>query len=643
MRVKIWNAAGVTGLALLATMGWGSGRAKATLELAAAARSQAAENANAEALYRDHCAACHETGASRAPTRAAMGQLTADQIRYALTSGKMKTQGAELTRVQVDAMVLFLAGTAAPKAATNNTCGASAAVPADALSRPHWSGWGAGPDQHRFQPPEMAGLGANQVPRLKLKWAFGFSGVTQAYAQPAVALGRIFVGSANRKVYSLDAQTGCTYWEFAADAPVRTAATVADNGSGWAVYFGDQHATAYAVDAITGKLLWKTRLDDHPAAIITGAPTLAGGKLYVPMSSFEEVMGAGPKYECCKFRGSLSAVDAATGKILWKSYTVADEPRPVRKNKLGVQLWGPSGAAVWSSPTVDVTHHTVYVTTGDSYSDPPASTSDSFLAFDSETGKLVWSRQMTAGDAFTTDCDLPPEMQTNCPDAKGPDFDFGSSPILVDLAGGRRALIAGQKSGVVHAVDPDRHGELLWQRRVGRGGRLGGVQWGSAADSKNVYVALSDVAILGAQAGTPGAQKTMMGIPLRLDPKAGGGLFALSLDRGEVVWHTPHPGCGDAPGCSPAQSAAVTAIAGVVFSGGLDGHLRAYSAHDGRIIWDLDTKQEYAAVNGVKASGGSLDGPGPVIAAGMLYVNSGYMFLGSVPGNVLLAFSIDGK
>src|SRR5262249_19058741 len=313
------------------------------------------------------------------------------------------------------------------------------------------------------------------------------------------------------------------------------------------------------------------------------------------------------------------------------------------KNKQGVQLWGPSGAAVWSSPTVDLARHRVYVTTGDSYSDPAATTSDSFLAFDSETGKLLWSRQMTAGDAFTVNCGQPPDRKTNCPDANGPDFDFGSSPILVELGGGRRALIAGQKSGVVHAIDPDRQGEVLWQRRVGRGGTLGGVQWGSAIDSRNIYVAVSDVVVMGAKPGTPGAQRSLMGGPMTLDPKAGGGLFALSLEKGEVIWQTPHPGCGDTPGCSPAQSAAVSAIAGVVFSGGLDGHLRAYSTETGKIIWDVDTKQEYTTVNGVKANGGSMDGPGAVIVDGILYVNSGYMFLGGAPGNVLLAFSVDGK
>jgi polyvinyl alcohol dehydrogenase (cytochrome) len=251
---------------------------------------------------------------------------------------------------------------------------------------------------------------------------------------------------------------------------------------------------------------------------------------------------------------------------------------------------------------------------------------------------------MTAGDAYNVACArATPGVPSNCPEANGPDLDFGSSPILVQLANGKRALIAGQKSGVVYAVDPDQQGAIIWQRRVGEGGKQGGVEWGAAVDEYNVYVALSDVRKRPVPDSTAGAQKSVFGQSLLLDSAAGGGLFALALDTGEVVWHTPHPGCGDAPGCSPAQSAAVTTIPGVVFSGGLDGHLRAYDAASGQIIWDIDTKGTYETVNGTTALGGSLDGPGPVVVGGMLYVNSGYGFLGGAPGNVLLAFSVGGK
>jgi polyvinyl alcohol dehydrogenase (cytochrome) len=249
---------------------------------------------------------------------------------------------------------------------------------------------------------------------------------------------------------------------------------------------------------------------------------------------------------------------------------------------------------------------------------------------------------MTLGDAFTVACFG--GNTTNCPEAKGPDLDFGSSPMLVKLPDDKRMLIAGQKSGVVHAIDPDRQGAILWQRRVGRGGPAGGVQWGAAVDQDHVYVAVSDLVARPAAEGTAGAQKALYGgRSFLLDPGQGGGISALKLATGEVAWHTPHPGCGDIPGCSPGQSAAVTAIPGVVFSGGLDGHLRAYAASNGKIIWDVDTAQTYSTVNGVAAHGGSLDGPGAVIVDGVLYVNSGYTNFGTAPGNVLLVFSIDGK
>jgi polyvinyl alcohol dehydrogenase (cytochrome) len=594
---------------------------------------------NGPALYQKTCARCHDTGVERAPTRDALKQMSPESIRLALVSGTMSKMGFELTAGEIAAISESLTGktlaTGAAESSSNPAlCPAAGARWDDPFAKPFWNGWGVNLGQQRFQPAAMAQLPADQVPNLKLKWAFAFPGASRTWAQPTVVGGRVFVGSATRKVYSLDAKTGCTYWSFDADIPVRTAITIGRLESGWAAYFGDQHATAYAVDALTGKLLWKIRVDEHPAAVITGAPALAAGRLYVPLSSGEEVFGASAKYECCKFRGSLSALDASTGKVIWKSYTIAETPHPVRKNQQGVQLWGPSGAGIWSSPAIDLKKRAVYVTTGDSYSDPAAPTSDAFLAFDLETGKLLWSRQMTANDAFTVDCVSP--VKTNCPEAKGPDFDFGSSPMLVDLPRGRRALIAGQKSGMVHAVDPDQQGEVLWQVRAGKGSVLGGVQWGSAVDGEKVYVAVSDLGFVPQPATGRNA----------LNPTAGGGMFAFNMATGKQVWQTPPPGCPVAstdarPGCSPAQSAAVTAIPGVVFSGSLDGHLRAYATASGRIVWDIDTAREYQTVNGVKGNGGSIDGPGPVVVGGMLFTNSGYGVFGGTPGNVLLAFSVE--
>ena len=553
----------------------------------------------------------------------ALSQFTPERVLAALTNGKMAEEGKALTPAEARAVAMFVTG-GKTFGAENETGQGACAEPAPAFDKPfagpYWNGWGVDAANHRMQPAAMAGLRADQVPQLKLKWAFGFPGAGKAFAQPTVVGGRIFAGSDSGKVYSLDAATGCTYWMFKADGPVRSAISIGPVGARWAAYFGDQRAQAYAVDAATGALLWKVHVEEHPAAMITGAPALYGGRLYVPTSSYEEVTGAAPKYECCKFRGAVTALDAATGRQIWKSYTIAEAPHPVRKNKQGTQLWGPSGAAVWSSPTIDPTRRAVYVTTGDAYSDPPARTSDSFLAFDMDSGKLLWSRQMTAGDAYVVGC----PSGTNCPEANGPDFDFGCSPSLVDLPNGKRALVAGQKSGMVHALNPDQQGEVLWSMRVGKGGPLGGVQWGIASDGRDVYAAVSDHY----------ATK---------NPNEAGGMFALKLETGERVWSTPAPGCGGQPRCSPAQSAAVTLIPGVVFSGSLDGHLRAYATGDGRIVWDVDTAVEYQSVNGVKAKGGSLDGPGPTVVGGTLYVNSGYGMFGEMPGNVLLAFSVDGK
>ena len=511
---------------------------------------------------------------------------------------------------------------------------------ADPLTKPRWNGWGVDPAQHRFQPSDMARLAASDAPRLKLKWAFGFPSATRSITQPTVVGGRVFVGSLNGNVYSLDAKSGCSYWQFRAGMPVRSAVVIGPHGDGWAAYFGDQGAYLHSVDALTGKELWSAKVDDHPAAVITGSPTLVGTTLFVPVSSFEEVTGANKSYSCCTFRGSLVALEASTGKILWKTFTIAEEAKPGATNSAGVLQMGPSGAAIWSAPTFDAASRRIYATTGDNYSDPPSGTSDAVIAFNSGSGDVAWTRQITSGDAFNVAC----PAGINCPKSKGPDFDFGSSAVLASLPNGKRLLVAGQKSGVVTAVDPDHGGEIVWQKRVGAGGTMGGVQWGVAADESNLYVAVSDAHVTYAP-NAPGAQPLAFNpnISLLLDSKAGGGLSALRLDTGEEVWRTPHPGCGDVPGCSPAQSAAVTGIPGLVFSGGFDGHLRAYSAADGKIVWDMDTRGDYQTVNGVSAKGGSIDGGGAVVVDGMVYVGSGSGFVGTMPGNVLLAYSVDGQ
>ena len=593
-------------------------------------------------LYKRSCAQCHDNGTNRAPNRDSFKALAPERVLSAMETGSMVTMANNRTAAERRAIAEFLTGkslnnplvTAPPQAAMCTAAGRSERTgPTETFNPnagPRWTGWGQNTSNTRFQDGAGAGLTASDVPKLKLKWAFAFPGDLQSYAQSTIAGGRVFVGSWGGKVYSLNAATGCIHWFFDAGQGVRSAISVGRVGNRDIAVFGDAQANLYALDAATGRLLWKTDVDDFPVGRISGSPTLYNGRIYVGIASGEEASGANPTYECCKFRGSVVSVDADTGKTLWKTYML-DEPKPTKKNAVGTQLWGPSGAPVWSAPAIDAKLNRLYVTTGNNYSDPTSPTSDAFLALDMDSGKILWSKQMTEKDAYTAACRLPDK--TNCADSNGPDFDFSSSPILVSLANGRRLLLAGQKSGIVHALDPDKGGEVLWQTRVGRGGTMGGVQWGSAADQSNIYVALSDI----------GRVMLNYSNSTDADPKQGGGMFALRLEDGERVWYTPPPGCGTRQRCSPAQSAAVSAIPGVAFSGSVDGHMRAYSTKDGAIIWDVDTIRSYETVNGVAGRGGSIDGPGPSIGGGLVIFNSGYPTAGGTPGNVLLAFSVDGK
>jgi polyvinyl alcohol dehydrogenase (cytochrome) len=577
-------------------------------------------------LYRERCASCHDEGpnqvASRAPLRASLAALSREAIVAALSpGGTMAPMATGLTAVERAAVAAFLSKTAAvavdPAA---GRCTTPARPLAEAATLPQWNGWGNDLTNSRFQSAAAAGLTAQSVPRLTLKWAFGIPGVTAVSAQPTVFGGRVILGSESGIVYALDAATGCVRWQFKAEAGVRSAVVVGrlagSDPARYAAYFGDLRATVYAVDLATGEKLWSLKVDDHAWARITGGSTLFDGRLYVPVSSFEELPGARPDYPCCTFRGSVVAIDAATGKQIWKTFTIPEAPAIVGKNAAGTPLWKPAGAAIWAAPTIDAARRRVYVATGNAYTEPAAPTSDAVMALALDTGAVQWVSQVTPSDAFLVGCK---PGNDNCPDDAGPDFDFGNSPILRRLANGRTVIAIGQKSGVAYGLDPDNKGAVLWRYRAGQGSALGGIEWGSAADDRVMYVPVSDV--LHANAG---------------------GLHAISLGSGERIWHTPPPAltCKGGLGCTAAQSAAISVIPGVVFSGSVDGHLRAYDSSDGRVIWDSDTARDFETVNGVAASGGSIDGPGPTVAGGMLFTGSGYGRWRGRPGNVLLAFGV---
>jgi polyvinyl alcohol dehydrogenase (cytochrome) len=577
-------------------------------------------------LFQNNCATCHGGTDPRIPSMAALRQRTPEQIVDALVTGPMREQGADLTDPQRRAIAEFLTGgTLATKASAPSVGRCTAAPALDLANGPQWNGWSPTVANTRFQPAAQAGLTAEQTPKLTLKWAFGFPNATSARALPTVAGGRLFVGSNSGDVYSLDARTGCTIWIYHAKSAVRTAIVLGPRtgDTGITAYFGDGRANVYALDAASGDLLWSRNVDEHPSAHITGAPTLYNNRLFVPVASGEEGQGGNPKYECCTFRGSLVALDTTTGTLAWKSYTISADAKPIGKNASGTTRWGPSGAGIWSSPTVDAKRGAVYAATGNMYTEPQQATSDSIVAFDLATGATRWVQQVTPKDVFVVGCGGPNGV--NCPSKDevglGPDFDFGSAPILTTLPNGKDVIVDGQKSGVGWAFDPDNRGAVLWQYQAGKGSALGGLEFGSAADSEQAYFAVSDV----------------------LNPQPGG-LHAVKLSNGQRAWYTPPPApkCPPGPGrgCNGAILAAITVIPGVVFTGSNDGGVRGFSTKDGTLLWEFDTNREFETVNGVPAKGASISGPGPIVAGGMVYINSGYGALGGRPGNVLLAFGV---
>jgi polyvinyl alcohol dehydrogenase (cytochrome) len=592
--------------------------------------AKAGSSSRGAELYKARCAVCHDKGGRLGPSRQVLKSLTADAILATLRTGQMQAQAKGLSLAELQAIAEFLGSSAHAPAIPKGFCRSPISWQ---TSKPGWNGWGGDLGNRRFQESAEAGLSAEQVPHLRLRWAFAFPGVNTSYAQPTVWGGQVFVGSASGAVYALRASTGCISWIFKAHAVVRTAIFVeqSQQSKNISLYFGDQAAWVYALDAKTGKQLWSRLVDRHRSARITGAPALWGDRLYVPVSSLQEETAANPDYACCRFRGKLVALNAQTGAVVWESYTVRREPTPQTWKGKEPASWGPSGAAIWSAPTIDPQGGRVYVATGDNYSAPASESSDAILAIDLKTGKRLWTHQFTKDDAWTGGCLLPSKV--NCPESPGPDFDFGASPILTE-AGGRQLLLAGQKSGMVFAMDP-KTGELVWSRRVGLGGVVGGVEWGMTVDHQHVYVPVSDLYFQPGVAFEHGAFKHL--VPIN---NLGGGLFALLLSTGEIGWYAPPiQACGKHEDCSPAQIAAATAIPGAVFSGSMDGHLRAYSTANGHVLWDFNTARTFSAVNGIRAYGGSVAGPGPVVADGMLFVPSGYPIVGGMPGNVLLAFS----
>ncbi len=579
-------------------------------------------------LYGERCAACHDHATGRTPSRVAISDNTRVFITTTLSGGIMQPMAQGLSPHEIASIAAALStrdsgavagvGPEAP-ACTNKP------EAIDLTSSDQWNGWGRTGQQARYQPDP--GFTAADVPRLKLKWAFAYA--NSRGGQATVVGDRLFLNASSGAIYALNARTGCAYWRF--NAPAFTRGTIVvgplpDAPSHYAIYVTDYTRAAYALDADSGTLVWKTQVDDQREVQMTGSPTLQDGKLFVPISSAEEAIAEDPRYQCCKFRGALAALDARTGKLLWKTYVAPDVAKPFKLNAVGVRMFGPAGGAIWSAPTVDARRHLVYVGTGDSYTDLAFPNSDAILALDEATGAIRWTNQLTRDDTYIDGC-YGSSPGANCPTRLGQDDDFGASPILHTSSDGRQVLLAGQKSGQIYALDPDHDGKVIWSRRLSPGGALGGVEFGLAADRDTLYAPISDIYVP----------------PDQAEP----GITALRISDGAILWRKrlPTTSCEWKNAyCFPGVSQAISSVPGAVFAGSMDGRFRAFDAASGRTIWEYDTASApVMTIGGRTAQGGVLDGAGPTVAGGIVYVNSGYWGRSGRPGTVLLAFSVDGR
>ncbi|MBI1392378.1 MAG: PQQ-binding-like beta-propeller repeat protein [Alphaproteobacteria bacterium] len=575
-------------------------------------------------LFAANCAGCHNGQVPKAPATVWLEMMAPDAILGAMTDGIMSAQAAHLTVDEKREVAEYLTRTsledykppAPPPLCGPGKMGFEGAPPAKV-------GWGH--DTKRFVPEDVAGFTGVDVPELKLKWAFAYPSSVRARSQPTIGWDSIFVGSQDGTVYAFDLDTGCAKWTFRASAEVRTG-IIADPERK-RLYFGDFLGRAYAINAMTGEEIWRTKVDDHPNATITGTPTLGGGQLFVPISSLEVTSAADPEYACCTFRGAVAALDPDSGSIVWKTHTIPEPPSTYGETSLGTEILGPSGAPVWTAPTYDAERNRIYVGTGENYSSPADENSDAVFALDAATGEKIWRTQLTENDAWNVGCMMGNE---NCPEENGPDVDLSAAPLLVQIEPDKDMVVVGQKSGVAYGINVDT-GDIAWRRRLGHGGTQGGVHFGMTAIDGTVFVPIVDMA------DTHDARVYDVA-------ENGAGIHAIDAATGEVLWREFADNvCAGRDFCDPGISAATTSIPGAVFAGHLDGRLRAYDASTGKVIWNFDTTKPVDTITGVKASGGSMSGPGAAIANRHVVVNSGYGLYYHMPGNVLLTFGVDNQ
>ncbi|HXJ01745.1 MAG TPA: PQQ-binding-like beta-propeller repeat protein, partial [Micropepsaceae bacterium] len=368
----------------------------------AAPSAQAAEG-NGAAVYGKYCASCHDQVGPRIPQRTALQQMSPARILKTLDFGAMMSIAYPIKREDREAVAKFL-GTGADEAPPPQSafCKQDRPIMSGAATN-SWAGWSPQAENTRFQTAESAGLKAADIPKLELKWAYGFAGDVTAFGAPAILNGTLFTGSAGGTVQALDAKTGCIHWLYQANGPVRSGMAVSTEGAQTTLVFSDQNGWVHALDAKTGKLRWRKRPEDHEATRLTGTPAEYQGIVFVPAASWEETRSIDPGYQCCTFRGSITAMRAKDGAVVWKTFLV-DAAKKTGMTSAGTPTFGPSGAGVWSRPTVDAGRGLLYITTGDNYSHPATATSDAVMALDLKTGKIQWSQQTTPSDVYNSSC-----------------------------------------------------------------------------------------------------------------------------------------------------------------------------------------------------------------------------------------------
>ena len=480
------------------------------------------------------------------------------------------------------------------------------------------TGWGIDLRASRFQPDTT--ISADNAGSLRLRWAYGL-GTNAPRVFPLVSEDTIFIGDGGVGIVALDRETGCVRWVNDVVEDASTALSPGRIGDRTVLVGAGRMSGVFALDAASGETLWHRRVtDDNPVAMYSGSPLVFEDQVFVPISSMEIGLSANPIYGCCVTSGGMAALDLATGETRWYLRTIPEPAQVTGSHWLFVDEHGPSGAPVWQAPTLDAQRRQLYFGTGQNYSHPTTATSDAIFAVDIDSGDTRWVSQFTENDAFNMACGV---RGVNCPDPMGPDVDFGAPPLLLRTADGADVLLAGQKSGDIWAIDPAT-GATRWHRRIGRGGALGGIHWGMAADEGRglLFVPISDVEAL------PG------------EGEAEPGLFALDIATGERAWSAPRIQLCEDGRCSSGLSAAITAADGVVVTGGLDGRLEVLDTESGEVIWSFDTQRAFDAVNGVETRGGAIDAHGPVFADDLLIAVSGYGSFRQMPGNALLVFEL---